>query len=83
MQNGYTQEEIAMMVRDARLKEEYERGLIKLAGIEEGKAEGIAEGAKETLDNNIKLMKKSGFDSETIAKVLKLDISYVEEVLTK
>ena len=77
MLDGYDKSEIAMMERDAKLKEEYERGIIKLAGIEEGKAKG----AKETLDNNIKTMKSNGFDNKTIAMALNLDISYVEEVL--
>ena len=85
MQNGYTQDEVAMMKRDARLKEEYENGIRELAAREEGKAEGKAEGkvegSKETLDNNIKTMKSNGFDNETIAKALNLDIKYVNEVL--
>ena len=93
MLDGYDKSEIAMMKRDARLKEEYENGIRELAAREEGKAEGKAEGlqeglekgkvegSKETLDNNIKTMKSNGFDNETIAKALNLDIKYVNEVL--
>ena len=77
MLDGYDKSEIAMMKRDARLKEEYENGIRELAAREEGKAEG----SKETLDNNIKTMKSNGFDNETIAKALNLDIKYVNEVL--
>lgn len=89
MLDGYDKSEIAMMKRDARLKEEYENGIRELAAREEGKAEGLqeglekgkVEGSKETLDNNIKTMKSNGFDNETIAKALNLDIKYVNEVL--
>ena len=45
--------------------------------IEKGKAEGKAEKEK----NNIKTMHKNGFDIETIAKALSLDINYVKEIL--
>ncbi len=45
--------------------------------IEKGKAEGALEKEK----NNIKTMHKNGFDLETIAKALSLDINYVKEVL--
>ena len=89
MLDGYDKSEIAMMKRDARLKEEYENGIRELAAREEGKAEGLqeglekgkVEGSKETLDNNIKTMKSNGFDNETIAKALNLDIKYVNEIL--
>ena len=37
--------------------------------------------AEENLNNNIITMHNNGFDSETIAKALSLDISYVNEVL--
>ena len=50
--------------------------------IEKGKAEGKAEGALEKEKNNIKTMHKNGFDIETIAKALSLDINYVKEVLS-
>ena len=49
--------------------------------IEKGIAEGITEGALEKGKNNIKTMHKNGFDIETIAKALSLDINYVKEVL--
>ena len=81
MLDGYDKSEIAMMKRDARLKEEYENGIRELAAREEGKAEGKVEGSKETLDNNIKTMKSKGATEEMIANLLDLDIKYVNEVL--
>ena len=77
MLDGYDKSEIAMMKRDARLKEEYENGIRELAAREEGKVEG----SKETLDNNIKTMKSKGATEEMIANLLDLDIKYVNEVL--
>ena len=38
---------------------------------------------KEKLIENIKTMYKNGFDAETIAKALSLDLEYVKEVLAK
>ena len=69
MHPGYTDEEIALMIRDAKRKDEYEINLIKKTA------------AEENLNNNIITIHKNGFDSETIAKLLSLDISYVNEVL--
>ena len=40
-----------------------------------------AEGALEKEKDNIKTMHKNGFDIETIAKALSLDINYVKEIL--
>ncbi len=73
MHPGYTDEEIALMRRDAKRKDEYEINLIKKTAWEEGFA--------ESLNNTIIKIHKNGFDSETIAKLLSLDISYVNEVL--
>ena len=51
----------------------------------EGKAEGIsigkAEGKAENLNENIKTMHKNGFDAETIARALSLDLCFVRKVL--
>ena len=41
------------------------------------------EGKVETQIKNIKTMYKNGFDKETIAKALDLDVKYVEEALNK
>ena len=38
---------------------------------------------EEKLIENIKTMYKNGFDAETIAKALSLDLGYVKEVLAK
>ena len=52
---------------------------------EDGKAEGIQEGIikgeEKNLNNNIKTMHSNGFDVNTIAKALSLDINYVKKVL--
>ena len=50
---------------------------------DEAKQEGIQEGQTKERENNIKLMLNNGFDIETIAKALSLDISYVKTVLAK
>ena len=76
---GYDKTEIAAMVRDHRKKEAYEKAL-ELQG---AKDEGIEQGARENLENNIKTMHNNGFDIETISKALSLDIDYVKEVLNK
>ena len=47
----------------------------------EGRAEGRNEGKAEERANNIKTMKNNGFDIETIARALSLDINYVKKVL--
>ena len=47
----------------------------------EGKAEGIAEGEAKATENNIKTMNKNGFDIDTIARALGLDIKFVKKVL--
>ena len=58
----------------------------KAEGIAEGKAEGIAEGEAIGkaigLKENIKTMHKNGFDVETIARALSLDLCFVKEVLS-
>ena len=58
----------------------------KAEGIAEGeargKAEGIAEGKANTIKENIKIMHKNGFDVETIARALSLDLCFVKEVLS-
>ena len=47
----------------------------------ESKAEGISIGKAEKLNENIKTMHKNGFDAETIARALSLDLCFVKEVL--
>ena len=49
--------------------------------LDEGLAKGKAEGKVENEKSNIKTMHKNGFDEDTIAKALSLDINYVKEVL--
>ena len=50
-------------------------------GRNEGIVEGKAKGKAEERANNIKTMKNNGFDIETIARALSLDINYVKKVL--
>ena len=47
----------------------------------EGIQEGIIKGEEKNLNNNIKTMHSNGFDVNTIAKALSLDINYVKKVL--
>ena len=49
--------------------------------IEDMRKESKAEGIEQTLNNNIKTMNSNGFDENTIAKALSLDIEYVKKVL--
>ena len=49
----------------------------------EGIEVGIETGKTQELNNNIKTMHSNGFDEETIAKALSLDIKYVKDVLAK
>ncbi len=57
------------------LKEEYEKGIMLQTAKDEGKEEKLIE--------NIKTMSSNGFDNETIAIALSLDLNYVNEVLKK
>ena len=75
MLKDYDESEIALMRRDAKRKDEYEVNLIKKTAREEGEVKAREEA--------ITTMSKNGFDSETIAKALSLDIIYVNEVLKK
>ncbi len=79
MVDGYTDEEIALMVRDAKRKVEFEINHIKAMAF----AEGRAEGEQRQLEENIRTIYSNGFDAEMIAKYLRLDIDYVNEVLNK
>ena len=89
MLKDYDETEIAIMKRDAKRREEYERGIELEAatekgiaeGIAKGRTEGIAKGRAEGMNNSIITMSKNGFDNEAIAKALSLDINYVNEVL--
>ena len=49
--------------------------------IEDMKKHAKEDGKKENLNNNIKTMHSNGFDVNTIAKALSLDINYVKKVL--
>ena len=83
----FDKSEIAMMERYEKLKREYDEGVLKRVakeeGLAEGKAEGKIEGMKEYEVLTIKTMAKNGASNEMIAKLLNLDISYVDEVLSK
>ena len=50
---------------------------------QEGMLEGKLEGKEETRAEDIKTMHSNGFDINTIAKALSLDINYVKLVLSK
>ena len=78
----YTEEERKMLERyelerDAKNKAELEYYTLLNAAKKEGFEEGKAEGKAEI----IKSMHDSGMSIEDIAKVCKLDIDYVKEVL--
>ncbi|MBR6072287.1 MAG: hypothetical protein IKP77_05605, partial [Acholeplasmatales bacterium] len=127
MIEGYSESEIAAMIRDVKKREEFERGYqreldrkeARAEGLAEGKTQGLAEGlvegrtqglaegrtqglaeglaegrtqgltegrvegAKQNLESNIKIMYSNGFDIDTIAKALSLDVNYVKNVLNK
>ena len=79
-------------ITDSKLELDEERDEINMCkGLDEfaakakseGKAEGRAEGEINKLNENIKTMHSNGFDAETIARALSLDINYVKEVLSK
>ena len=53
----------------------------KAEGIAEGEAKGMAAGEAKNLNQNIKTMYKNGFDVETIARALSLDLGFVKKVL--
>ena len=57
------------------------KGLDEL--LKEKKQEGMFEGEKQAEEKNIKTMHSNGFDINTIAKALSLDINYVKLVLSK
>ena len=91
MVDGYTDEEIALMVRDAKRKVEFEINHIKEMAFAEGKAQGLAEviaegkaeGKQEAIEENIKTMFSNGATVEMISKLLNLDVNYVNEVLNQ
>jgi predicted transposase/invertase (TIGR01784 family) len=68
-------------MKTCRAWDEFEKRSIEKGKIQ-GKTEGKTEGALEKEKDNIKTMHKNGFDIETIAKALSLDINYVKEVLS-
>lgn len=75
MLEEYDKSKEAMAIRTARLKAEYEEGIKLQAAKDMGKAEAHKE--------DIITMSKNGASSDTIAKLLDLDINYVNEVLNK
>ena len=75
----YDKSEEAAKMREAKLKAEFENKGHFTAGKIEGKQEGLTEG----LENAVKTMYKNGFDEETIARALSLDLEYVKGVLSK
>ena len=85
----YDKSERAQMERDARNKQELEYytriNAATKEGREKGLAQGIAqgreEGSKQTQKEMISLMHESGMSKEDIARVLKMDLSKVEEIL--
>ena len=82
----YTEEERKMLERyelerDARNKAELEYYTLLNAAKKEGYEEGLAQGKAEGKAEIIKSMHDSGMSIEDIAKVCKLDIDYVKEVL--
>lgn len=83
MLEEYDKSKEAMAIRTARLKSEYEEGIKLQAAKDMGKAQGIVEGKAEAHKEDIITMSKNGFDNETIARALSLDINYVNEVLNK
>ena len=93
----YDKSKAAQMERDARNKQELEyytrinaatkEGLEKglAEGLEKGMAQGLekgmAEGEKAAEAKMIKTMFESGMSKEDISRVLKMDLSYIEEIL--
>ena len=61
------------------LAEGREKGLAQ--GREEGIAQGREEGSKQTQKEMISLMHESGMSKEDIARILKMDLSKVEDIL--
>ena len=47
----------------------------------DARKEGLVEGEAKKLNENIKTMYKNGFDVETIARALSLDIVFVKKTL--
>ena len=60
---------------------ENEEDIEMCKAIEDMKKHAKEDGKKENLNNNIKTMHSNGFDVNTIAKALSLDINYVKKVL--
>ena len=79
MLKGYDESERAIIMEMNRKREDFERRHQLHFAEEKGKAEG----ASENLVNNIKTMHSNGFDAETIAKALSLDIEFVKDALNK
>jgi len=71
-------------ITNSNLVYDKERGIDSMCkGLDEFEKKAINEGKNEKLNENIKTMHSNGFDAETIARALSLDINYVKEVLSK
>ena len=76
--------ELINSVANLELNYEEKEGKINMCkAIEDLKKDWKAEGKTEGLNSNIKTMHSNGFNEETIAKALSLDIKYVRDVLAK
>ena len=75
MLKGYDESERAIIMEMNRKREDFERRHQLHFAEEKGKAENLV--------NNIKTMHSNGFDAETIAKALSLDIEFVKDSLNK
>ena len=73
--------ELINAVTNANINVEEKDVIDMCKAIEDLKAEGKVEGKTEAIQENIKTMNKNGFDIDTIAKALSLDINYVKKVL--
>lgn len=74
--------ELINSVANLELNYEEKEGKINMCkAIEDLKKDWKAEGKTEGLNSNIKTMHSNGFNEETIAKLLNLDIKYVRDVL--
>lgn len=83
----YDKSEEAARIREAKLKDDFEKKGHFTAGMNEGiqigKREGIQEGKQEATIEIIKTMYKNGANEETIAKMISLDLEYVKKVLSE
>lgn len=79
----YDKSEEAARIREAKLKDDFEKKGHFTAGMNEGIQIGKREGKQEATIEIIKTMHKNGANEETIAKMLSLDLEYVKKVLSE